>query len=73
MVYKPSPFTPITVVSLAEIFRDAGGPPGLFNVVQGGATTGEFLCTHPDVAKISFTGSVPTGSKVNRCSSKQNN
>lgn len=64
MVYKPSPFTPMTVVLLAEIFREAGGPPGLFNVVQGGATTGEFLCKHPDVAKISFTGSVPTGSKI---------
>ncbi|XP_073500179.1 4-trimethylaminobutyraldehyde dehydrogenase [Phyllobates terribilis] len=70
MVYKPSPFTPITVVLLAEIFREAGAPPGLFNVVQGGATTGEFLCKHPDVAKISFTGSVPTGSKIMEMASK---
>ncbi|CAJ0955911.1 unnamed protein product, partial [Ranitomeya imitator] len=70
MVYKPSPFTPITVVLLAEIFREAGAPPGLFNVVQGGAITGEFLCKHPDVAKISFTGSVPTGSKIMEMASK---
>ncbi|XP_053549854.1 4-trimethylaminobutyraldehyde dehydrogenase [Bombina bombina] len=70
MVYKPSPFTPITVVLLAEIFKEAGAPPGLFNVVQGGATTGEFLCKHPDVAKVSFTGSVPTGSKIMEMASK---
>ncbi|KAG9461489.1 hypothetical protein GDO78_016697, partial [Eleutherodactylus coqui] len=63
MVYKPSPFTPVTVVLLAEILKEAGAPAGLFNVVQGGAATGELLCKHPDVAKISFTGSVPTGSK----------
>ncbi|XP_017585128.1 PREDICTED: 4-trimethylaminobutyraldehyde dehydrogenase isoform X2 [Corvus brachyrhynchos] len=64
MVFKPSPFTPISVVRLAEIFTEAGVPKGLFNVVQGGAATGQFLCQHPDVAKISFTGSVPTGMKV---------
>ncbi|XP_078497518.1 4-trimethylaminobutyraldehyde dehydrogenase isoform X1 [Lissotriton helveticus] len=64
MVFKPSPFTPLSVVLLAEIFAEAGVPPGLFNVVQGGASTGEFLCKHPDVAKVSFTGSVPTGSKI---------
>ncbi|KAM8930330.1 4-trimethylaminobutyraldehyde dehydrogenase [Pelodytes ibericus] len=70
MVYKPSPFTPISVVLLAEIFAEAGVPTGLFNVVQGGATTGEFLCKHPDVAKVSFTGSVPTGSKIMEMAAK---
>ncbi|XP_030061828.1 4-trimethylaminobutyraldehyde dehydrogenase isoform X2 [Microcaecilia unicolor] len=70
MVYKPSPFTPITVVLLAEIFTEAGVPTGLFNVVQGGAATGEFLCRHPDVAKVSFTGSVPTGSKIMEMAAK---
>lgn len=64
MVFKPSPFTPISVVLLAEIYNKAGVPKGLFNVVQGGAATGQFLCQHPDVAKVSFTGSVPTGVKV---------
>lgn len=65
MVFKPSPFTPLSVLLLAEIYTAAGVPPGLFNVVQGGAATGQFLCLHRDVAKVSFTGSVPTGSKVN--------
>lgn len=64
MIFKPSPFTPLSVLLLAEIYTEAGVPPGLFNVVQGGATTGQLLCQHRDVAKISFTGSVPTGSKV---------
>lgn len=64
MIYKPSPLTPISAVMLAEIFSKAGVPKGLFNVVQGGAATGQFLCHHPDVAKVSFTGSVPTGIKV---------
>lgn len=69
MVFKPSPFTPVSVLLLAEIYTQAGAPPGLFNVVQGGAATGQFLCQHPDVAKVSFTGSVPTGAKVrfHRC------
>lgn len=64
MVFKPSPFTPVSTLLLAEIYTEAGVPPGLFNVVQGGAATGQFLCQHRDVAKVSFTGSVPTGSKV---------
>ncbi|XP_043941331.1 4-trimethylaminobutyraldehyde dehydrogenase-like [Protopterus annectens] len=70
MVFKPSPLTPVTAVMLAEIFTKAGIPKGLFNVVQGDATTGEFLCNHPEVAKISFTGSVPTGSKIMEMASK---
>ncbi|XP_005147124.2 4-trimethylaminobutyraldehyde dehydrogenase isoform X1 [Melopsittacus undulatus] len=70
MVFKPSPFTPVSVVKLAEIFTEAGVPKGLFNVVQGGAATGQFLCHHPDVAKISFTGSVPTGMKIMEMAAK---
>ncbi|EMP34519.1 4-trimethylaminobutyraldehyde dehydrogenase [Chelonia mydas] len=70
MIYKPSPLTPISVVMLAEIFTQAGVPNGLFNVVQGGAATGQFLCQHQDVSKVSFTGSVPTGIKIMEMSAK---
>lgn len=63
-VYKPSPLTPLNVVLLAELFREAGLPDGVLNVVQGEGETGAYLTSHPDVAKISFTGSVPTGSKI---------
>ncbi|XP_056319715.1 4-trimethylaminobutyraldehyde dehydrogenase A-like [Danio aesculapii] len=64
MVFKPSPMTPVTAVMLAEIYKEAGVPDGLFNVVQGGAETGSLLCHHPMVAKVSLTGGVPTGKKV---------
>ncbi|XP_060096934.1 4-trimethylaminobutyraldehyde dehydrogenase-like isoform X2 [Heteronotia binoei] len=64
MVFKPSPCTPISAVMLSEIYSQAGVPRGLFSVVQGGAATGQFLCQHPSVAKVSFTGSVSTGIKI---------
>ncbi|XP_076828234.1 4-trimethylaminobutyraldehyde dehydrogenase B [Brachyhypopomus gauderio] len=64
MVFKPSPVTPLSAVLLAETYREAGAPEGLFNVVQGGEETGSLLCHHPSVAKVSFTGSVPTGKKI---------
>ncbi|XP_054621450.1 4-trimethylaminobutyraldehyde dehydrogenase B [Dunckerocampus dactyliophorus] len=70
MVFKPSPVTPVTAVLLAEIYAEAGAPEGLFNVVQGGQETGSLLCRHPDVAKVSFTGSVPTGQKIMEMASK---
>ncbi|KAG8223695.1 hypothetical protein J437_LFUL004060 [Ladona fulva] len=63
-VYKPSPFTPLTSLALAEILTEVGVPEGAYNVLQGDGDTGSFLCQHPDIAKISFTGSVATGSKV---------
>ncbi|XP_068605256.1 4-trimethylaminobutyraldehyde dehydrogenase B [Brachionichthys hirsutus] len=64
MVFKPSPVTPVTAAVLAELYAEAGAPEGLLNVVQGGPDTGSLLCRHPDVAKVSFTGSVPTGKKI---------
>lgn len=67
MVFKPSPVTPLTAVILAEVYTEAGAPEGLFNVVQGGQETGSLLCHHPNVAKVSFTGSVSTGKKVRAC------
>ncbi|CAB1326484.1 unnamed protein product [Coregonus sp. 'balchen'] len=70
MVFKPSPVTPVTAVLLAEIYAKAGAPEGLFNIVQGGQETGNLLCHHPDVAKVSFTGSVPTGKKIMEMCSK---
>ncbi|MEP3436128.1 MAG: betaine-aldehyde dehydrogenase [Hoeflea sp.] len=63
-IFKPSEMTPLTALLLAEAFTDAGLPAGLFNVVQGYGDVGAALATHPDVAKVSLTGSVPTGAKV---------
>ncbi len=64
MVFKPSEVTPLGALKLAEIFIDAGLPPGLFNVVQGRGVVGGALVTDARVAKVSLTGSVPTGQKV---------
>lgn len=64
MVFKPSENTPLSALALAEIFTEAGLPDGLFNVVQGFGDVGAALVSHPVVAKVSVTGSVPTGRKV---------
>lgn len=64
MVFKPSELSPTTAVKLAEIFTECGLPDGVFNVVQGAGETGSALVEHPQVAKVSLTGSVPTGKRV---------
>lgn len=64
MVYKPSEFTPLHGQTLAQIFAEAGLPPGVFNVVQGAGDVGAYLTSHADVAKVSFTGQVGTGKAV---------
>ena len=64
MVYKPSEFTPLHALKLAEIYSEAGLPPGVFNVVQGAGDVGGMLTSHPAIAKVSFTGQVSTGCKV---------
>lgn len=64
MVFKPSENTPLGALKIAEILIEAGLPKGLFNVIQGDRSTGPLLVQHPDVAKVSLTGSVPTGRKV---------
>lgn len=64
MVFKPSPLTPLTAVMLGEIYKESGLPDGCYNVVQGDGETGQLMCRHPDIAKMSFTGSVLTGTKI---------
>ncbi|MBB3659596.1 betaine-aldehyde dehydrogenase [Rhizobium sp. BK650] len=64
MVFKPSETTPLGALAIAEILHEAGLPKGLYNVIQGDRDTGPLLVNHPDVAKVSLTGSVPTGRKV---------
>lgn len=64
MVFKPSETTPLCALKIAEILSEAGAPDGVFNVVQGMGEVGSALVTDPRVAKVSLTGSVPTGRKV---------
>jgi gamma-glutamyl-gamma-aminobutyraldehyde dehydrogenase len=62
VVLKPSELAPLTCNRLAQLFVDAGGPVGVFNVVNGfGAQAGKALALHMDVAKITFTGSTAVG------------
>ena len=64
MVFKPSETTPLCALKVAEILCEAGLPAGLFNVVQGMGAVGAALTGDARVAKVSLTGSVPTGRKV---------
>ncbi len=65
VVLKPSEMSPVTAHLLAEVFAEAGLPSGVFNVIYGrGATAGQALVAHPDVAGISFTGSAKTGKGI---------
>ena len=62
VVLKPAEQAPLTCTRLAELFVEAGGPAGVFNVVNGlGAEAGKALALHPDVQKITFTGSTAVG------------
>ncbi|KAA5841912.1 aldehyde dehydrogenase [Pseudomonas chlororaphis] len=65
VVLKPSELTPFSSLRFAELALQAGVPAGIFNVVQGdGRVTGDALCRHPRVAKVTFTGSTATGSSI---------
>lgn len=61
-VVKPSEYTPLTTMRLAEIFTEAGLPPGVFNIVTGnGVTTGRALTAHPGIRKLVLTGGTEAG------------
>jgi len=65
VIAKPPEWAPLTASLLADITRDAGMPDGAFNVVQGiGEEAGAALVAHPNVGRVAFTGSVPTGKLV---------
>ncbi|MBL6428668.1 MAG: betaine-aldehyde dehydrogenase [Maritimibacter sp.] len=64
MVFKPSETTPLCALKVAEILKEAGLPDGVFNVVNGAGEVGAALVGDDRVAKVSLTGSVPTGRKV---------
>jgi lactaldehyde dehydrogenase/glycolaldehyde dehydrogenase len=61
MVVKPPPLTPVATMELGQLATEAGLPPGVLNIVPGGATVGEELVTNPITRLVSMTGSVRTG------------
>lgn len=65
IVIKPSEVTPVSLLEFSKLIIEAGFPPGVVNVVTGfGATAGDALSRHPDVRKITFTGSGETGKLI---------
>ena len=67
VVLKPAEWTPLSASFFADLTKQAGIPDGVFNVVQGyGKEAGAALVAHPDINRISFTGSVPTAKVIAR-------
>jgi malonate-semialdehyde dehydrogenase (acetylating)/methylmalonate-semialdehyde dehydrogenase len=64
VVIKPSDRCPMTMQMIAPLFEEAGFPPGVFNLVNGGPDTVNALLDHPDVKAISFVGSTPVARHV---------
>lgn len=64
VVLKPAPETPLDALNLAELFESSGLPEGVVNVVPADREVGEHLVRHPDVDKVSFTGSTVAGRKI---------
>ncbi|KAG5645480.1 hypothetical protein DXG03_006025 [Asterophora parasitica] len=73
IVLKSSEFTPLTALFMARLIKEAGFPAGTVNILTGfGHTVGEALSTHPDIEKVSFTGSTLVGRKVMEAAAKSN-
>ena len=73
MILKPASETPLTALLFAELIAEAGFPPGAFNVLSGGGSTaGAALVRHPDVDKISFTGSTEVGRQIMKMAADTN-
>lgn len=63
VVLKPSPYTPLTTLRIGELLKEHF-PPGVLNVISGGDALGPWMTSHPDIDKITFTGSTQTGRRV---------
>ncbi|NJM50818.1 MAG: aldehyde dehydrogenase family protein [Sphingomonadales bacterium] len=69
IVLKPSPFTPLTTLRLAELIKDVA-PAGVINIITGEDSLGPLMTAHPDIDKVTFTGSTATGKKIMEGASK---
>ena len=71
-VFKASEKSPLGAIALGHYIKEAGFPPGVINVVSGGGKTGALLAAHMKIGKISFTGSIGSGRKVQDAATKSN-
>lgn len=72
VIFKASEKSPLSVLLLAPLFKEAGFPDGVVNIVSGGASTGNLLARHMGIRLISFTGSAPAGKKVMEAAAQSN-
>ncbi|KAF2495017.1 aldehyde dehydrogenase mitochondrial precursor [Lophium mytilinum] len=72
MIVKPSEKTPLGTLAAAQLFLKAGFPPGVLQVITGAGSTGALLAEHMKIRKVSFTGSVTTGRRVQIAAAKSN-
>ncbi|KAH6871230.1 aldehyde dehydrogenase mitochondrial precursor [Thelonectria olida] len=72
MIVKPSEKTPLGSLAVAPLFEKAGFPPGVVQVITGPGSTGALLAEHMRIRKISFTGSVGTGRKIQEAAARTN-
>ncbi|KAF2806779.1 aldehyde dehydrogenase [Mytilinidion resinicola] len=72
MIVKPSEKTPLGTLAIAPLFEQAGFPKGCIQVITGNGQTGALLSNHMKIRKISFTGSVSTGKKVQAAAAQSN-
>ncbi|KAF2841016.1 aldehyde dehydrogenase [Patellaria atrata CBS 101060] len=71
-ILKPSEKTPFASLALGALIKEAGFPPGVFQVLSGDGSTGALIASHMRVRKVSFTGSIPTGKKIQEMAAKSN-
>ncbi|KIX93910.1 uncharacterized protein Z520_10247 [Fonsecaea multimorphosa CBS 102226] len=71
-ILKPSEKTPFACLALGALICEAGFPAGVFQVLSGNGLTGSLLASHMRIRKISFTGSIATGKKIQEAAAKSN-
>lgn len=72
MIIKQSEKTPLGALAVAPLFEKAGFPKGVVQVLTGDGSTGDLLASHMRIRKISFTGSIPTGKKIQVAAAQSN-
>jgi aldehyde dehydrogenase (NAD+) len=71
-ILKPSEKTPFAALALGPLIEEAGFPPGVFQVLSGDGSTGALIASHMKIRKVSFTGSIPTGKKIQAMAANSN-
>lgn len=71
-ILKPSEKTPFAALALGELIKQAGFPPGVFQVLSGAGATGALIARHMRIRKVSFTGSIATGKLVQKMAAESN-